>query len=157
MPDYIRWIRGLVGHQTIILNFAGCVVADEHGGVLLQQRGDRDANVWGFPGGAVELGETVADAAMRECREETGLNVSLVSLLGVYSAGLDRYPNGDSAQPITTFFVAEARSGTLACDGEETRALAYFTKDELPTLVNGQHARVARDYFAGRQGCWDSN
>jgi ADP-ribose pyrophosphatase YjhB (NUDIX family) len=155
MKDYIGWIRGLVGHRTIILNFAGCVVADRRGGVLLQQRGDRDAGVWGFPGGAVELGETVAEAATRECREETGLDVSLVALLGVYSSGLDTYPNGDSAQPITTFFIAEARSGTLTCDGEETRALAYFTEEELPELVNVQHARVARDYFAGRRGCWD--
>jgi mutator protein MutT len=155
MRDYIGWIRSLVGRQTIILNFAGCVIANQHGGVLLQQRGDRDTGVWGFPGGAVELGETVAQAAERECREETGLTVSVASLLGVYSAGTDTYPNGDSAQAITTFFVAEAVSGTLTCDGAETRALGYFTEDELPALVNDQHARVARDYFAGRRGCWD--
>lgn len=54
--DYIRWIRSKVGHEKVILVFAGGCIFSEKGEVLLQQRGDFCK--WGFPGGAVELGET---------------------------------------------------------------------------------------------------
>lgn len=85
MPDYIRWIRGQVGHQRIFLNFAICAVFDDAGRVLLQRRGDREPAPWGFPGGAVELGESVEEAAVREVHEETGLTVAVSDLIGVYS------------------------------------------------------------------------
>ncbi|WP_423465003.1 NUDIX domain-containing protein [Promicromonospora sp. MS192] len=131
------------------------MIVNNDGKVLLQERGDREGGVWGFPGGAVEVGETLAEAAVREVREETGLEVNLNSLLGVYSKGFDRYPNGDSAQAVTVFFVADVSSGELLADGVETRALAYFSEQSLPTLLNSQHERVARDFFAGVRGGWD--
>jgi ADP-ribose pyrophosphatase YjhB (NUDIX family) len=72
VPDYLRWLRQRVGHERIILNFAVCAVFDAAGRVLLQRRGDREKPVWGFPGGAVELGESMDEAAVREVREKTG-------------------------------------------------------------------------------------
>ncbi|MDQ0170542.1 8-oxo-dGTP pyrophosphatase MutT (NUDIX family) [Paenibacillus tundrae] len=50
--DYIKWIRSKVGTEMIILNFAGAIVLNEEGQILLQRR--RDKNAWGFPGGAME-------------------------------------------------------------------------------------------------------
>ena len=152
--DYIRWLRDRVGHSQIILNFAGCAVLDADGKVLLQRRGDRERDVWGFPGGAVELGESVAEAAVREVAEETGLIVEVRELLGIYSKYRDAYPNGDSAQPITTFFIAEPIAGDLRGDGRESIALDFFGGDDLPTLLNAQHADAASDLFAGRRGVW---
>ena len=52
--NYVKWIRSKVGHEKIILVFAGGCIFNERGEVLLQRRGD--SNKWGFPGGAVELG-----------------------------------------------------------------------------------------------------
>ena len=54
--DYIKWIRGKVGHEKIIIVYAGGCIFNENGEVLLQKRAD--CNKWGFPGGALELGET---------------------------------------------------------------------------------------------------
>ena len=87
VKDYIKWIRSKVGHEKVILVFAGGYVFDERGRVLLQKRGDSEN--WGFPGGAIELGETPENAVIRELKEETGLvlNVklfkdSLVKIIG---------------------------------------------------------------------------
>ena len=80
--DYIRYIRGKVGHDLIFLNFAGGIVYNERNEIL-QKRGDR--NEWGLPGGAMELGESLEETAKREIFEETGLNVEVEHLIGVYS------------------------------------------------------------------------
>lgn len=66
--NYIEWIRSKVGHDRIILVFAGGYIRNEKGELLLQKRGD--SNKWGFPGGAVELGETPEMAAIREVKED---------------------------------------------------------------------------------------
>lgn len=154
MPDYIRFLRDHVGHVPIILNFAGGVVQDNRRRVLLQRRGDREAEMWGFPGGAVELGESVAEAAVREIAEETGLNVEIVGLLGIYSKYTDTYPNGDQAQCVTTFFRCEVVGGELTVDGVETLALGYFDLANLPPLVNDQHRDAVADLRAGRSAVW---
>jgi ADP-ribose pyrophosphatase YjhB (NUDIX family) len=59
------------------------VVLDGEGRILLQRRSDN--GLWGLPGGSVEIGEAVRDAIKREVREETGLTVEVVRLIGVYS------------------------------------------------------------------------
>ena len=82
--DYIRWIRSKVGHEKIILTFAGGCIFNDQGEVLLQRRGD--SNKWGFPGGAIEPGKTPETTAVREVKEETGLDVSVGRLIGVMQA-----------------------------------------------------------------------
>ena len=81
--NYIQWIRSKVGHEKVILVFAGGCLFDDCGRVLLQRRGD--SGKWGFPGGAVELGETPEETAVRELKEETGLDVEVESLIGIYT------------------------------------------------------------------------
>ncbi|GAF17010.1 hypothetical protein JCM19046_1481 [Bacillus sp. JCM 19046] len=75
--DYIKNIRQKVGQEAIILNFAGICVENNQGEILLQKRAD--SNQWGFPGGALELGESVETCAKREVFEETGLLVNVLS------------------------------------------------------------------------------
>ena len=64
----------------MLVHAGGCIF-NEKGEVLLQRRGD--CNLWGFPGGTVELGETPQMAAKREVKEETGLDVEVGGLIGI--------------------------------------------------------------------------
>lgn len=66
--DYISYIRSKVGHDKVILNFAGGILADEEGRVLLQLRGDKQT--WAIPGGAMELGEISASSRARILRRD---------------------------------------------------------------------------------------
>ncbi|HET9516179.1 MAG TPA: NUDIX domain-containing protein, partial [Actinoplanes sp.] len=131
------------------LNFAaGCVVLDAQ--VLLQRRGDDGR--WGLPGGALELGESAAEAAVREVFEETGLRVQVDSLLGVYTKYRHVYPNGDVVQPITTFFRCSVIGGRLTVAADETQELRYFPLSAPPPLTNRQHADAVADLHSGRSG-----
>lgn len=153
MRDYIRWIRERVGHEPIILNFAVACIFDAEGRILLQRRGDRDdADAWGFPGGAIELGESAEEAMLREVREETGLAVTVESLLGVYTNYFDEYPNGDQAQTIAIFFVCSAHGGLARVDGRETLELRFFAPSDAPPLFTQQHRDALADLIARRRG-----
>lgn len=113
---------------------------DEAGRVLLQKR--EDSNKWGFPGGAIELGETPEEAAIRELKEETGLDVAIDSLIGIYTDSDMKYPNGDNAQSIAIVYKLKALSGELICDNKETVDLKYFDVDKLPEMFCKQHEEV---------------
>jgi mutator protein MutT len=144
MPDYIPWIREKVGHERIFLNVTGVVVFNDQGEVLLQKR-SKTEELWGFPGGVMELGESATEAAIREVREETGLEVKIESLLGVYTKYEDEYPNGDQAQPIAIVFKGSVAGGELIVDGKETFGLAFYDLDEVPELFNSQHNDILAD------------
>ena len=146
--NYILWLRSKVGHEKVILVFAGGCVFDRDGRVLLQRRGD--SRRWGFPGGAIELGETPEMAAIREVREETGLQVKVSELIGIYTDGHMSYPNGDQAHSICIFYALEATGGTLQCDQDETLELRYFALDEMPELFCKQHEEAKMDLLKRR-------
>lgn len=150
--DYIRYIRGKVGHDLIFLNFSGGIVYNERGEVLLQKRGDR--NQWGFPGGAMELGESIEETVKREIYEETGLTVEVEHLIGVYSKYSGEFPNGDKAQTILCFFQCRPIGGELMVDGDETLELAFFPPDGVPPLFAGSHEDALKDWLAKRQGVY---
>jgi 8-oxo-dGTP diphosphatase len=70
---------------------AAAIPRDPNGSIVLLRRGfDPSAGLWTFPGGFVDLGESVADAAVRETREEIGVDATLDGLVGVYSRATDR-------------------------------------------------------------------
>lgn len=141
--DYIRWLRSKVGHEKVILVFAGGCIFNEKGEVLLQRRGD--FGKWGFPGGAVELGETPEQAAIREVKEETGLVVEIHDLVGIYTDCNMEYPNGDKAQSICIVYEFQVAGGELTCDQGETLELKYFSLEETPELFCKQHMETWRD------------
>ena len=142
-PDYVQWIRSHVGHEKIMLVHASGCIFNENGEVLLQRRGDCDQ--WGFPGGTVELGETPQMAAIREVREETGLDVLVGDLIGIYTDFDVKCPNGDQFQSILIAYELTATGGKLFCDQEETKELAYFNINDAPELFCKQHNDILSD------------
>ena len=106
--DYIHELRKLTGPRKLILNCGG-VVIEKDGKVLFQRRADNGK--WGLIGGLVEMNETYAQAAVREAREETGLEVRLTSFLGIFHNHDMVWANGDAAHVISAMYTAEIVSG----------------------------------------------
>ncbi|MBQ8782145.1 MAG: NUDIX domain-containing protein [Clostridia bacterium] len=144
--NYIQWIREKVGQEKIMLVHAGGCIFNEQGEVLLQRRGD--CNMWGFPGGALELGETPQMAAIREVKEETGLDVEIGKLIGVYTDCDAMCPNGDRYQSVCIAYELFVVGGNLVCDKNETLELKYFSLDDMPELFCKQHEELLGDIKA---------
>ena len=129
---------------------ASAVIFDRRGRVLLQERSD--GGQWGLPGGAVEIGESVADAAIREVHEETGLVVTVRRLVGVYSEPalqVVRYPDGNVWHYVNVCFECVVRGGTLTtCD--ETLSLRYVSPTRLPRTLLPNHRIRIRDACSRR-------
>ena len=129
---------------------ASAVIFDRRGRVLLQQRSD--GGQWGLPGGSVEIGESVREAVIREVREETGLDVRVRRLVGVYSEPkrqVVRYPDGNVWHYVSVCFECKVLRGELStCD--ETLALDYFPVARLPKTLLPNHRLRIRDARARR-------
>ena len=96
---------------------------------------------WAFPGGFVEIGETVEQAAVREALEETSLHVEPRALLGVYSRP-DRDPRG---QTISVVYIGRATGTPKARD--DAKEIGLFTLDAPPMPLAFDHAEILHDYL----------
>ncbi len=119
------------------------------GRLLLQQRADNRR--WGLPGGAVEVGETVSAAIVREVREETGLDVGVDRLVGVYSdprVQVVRYPDGRVWHYVNLCFACTLAGGTTCAAPGETLAVDWFAPDALPADLVTLHRQRIVDALA---------
>jgi len=133
--DYLLELRKHVGHAPLLMVGAAVLITDEQNRLLLMKRSD--SGCWGPPGGAVELGEVVEDAARREVREETGLELGELSLFGVFS-GPDLfyvYPNGDEVYNVTIIYLARFSGGDIHLNNEHTE-WNWFAPADIPENIS---------------------
>jgi 8-oxo-dGTP pyrophosphatase MutT (NUDIX family) len=138
------------GQPNLLRPSAAAVIFDAAGRVLLHQRGDNGH--WGLPGGGVELGESVAEAVVREVYEETGYTVAVVRLVGVYSDpqhSVVHYADGNVVQYVSCLFECRITGGAPTLS-DETTALAWFQPDALPTPFVPTHLIRLQDAVAGQ-------
>jgi len=112
------------------------LIRDSKDRILLEKR--KDSGIWGFPGGGIEPGESIEKCAIREIKEETGFDISLKRLLGVYSEPSSRLitflDNGDEVHLVDIFLEATVTGGNLTCS-HESECLGFFHEDELPNAI----------------------
>jgi len=129
----IEDIRLRIGTHRYIGTGASAITVRDDGRVLMICRSDNDQ--WTFPAAFMDLGENVANAAVRETREEAGVIVVPERILRVYTDPRSWiYPNGERIQFATVMFRMRWVEGRLRADGNETGDVAWMTPEEIFAL-----------------------
>ena len=132
MSEYIKNIRKYIGHMPILAVGAWLLVVNEENEVLMELRSD--FNSWDFPGGIMEVDETIEQTAKRELKEETNLELEELEIVDVFS-GKDtyrKYPNDDEAYILSVLCKVKKYHGSLKINDGESKVLKWFKVDEIP-------------------------
>jgi 8-oxo-dGTP diphosphatase len=119
---------------------ADIIIEQGKGIVLILRR--NEPQQWAMPGGYCDYGESLEQAAVREAREETGLEVELIEQFHTYSD-----PRRDPRQHnITTVYIARPIGGVLKAQ-DDAQDIRVFTEADLPAKLAFDHNRILKDYF----------
>jgi 8-oxo-dGTP diphosphatase len=118
------------------------IIEYDDGIVLIKRKNPPEG--WALPGGFVDYGESLETAAIREAKEETGLDIELIRQFHTYSDP-DRDPRHHT---ITTVFIAQGKG--ILTSGDDAREAAVFKRDNLPSMIAFDHKRILNDYFTRR-------
>jgi 8-oxo-dGTP pyrophosphatase MutT (NUDIX family) len=149
ISSYLKSVRQKVGHDLLTMTAVSISIFDAGGRLLLGK--DAEMDCWTLPGGAVDPNEQHADAAVRECFEETGLLVKLDALIGVFGGPefLVQYPNGDVTYYTTAAFRGSIVGGSHKPVDGEFADLRYFSPSECDSLDMSPSSRlISRQVFA---------
>lgn len=125
---------------------ASAVITDDDGRILLAKRTDN--RLWTIPGGTMKPGETIAGTAVREVKEETGIDVEIVSLVGIYTnpRHVVEYSDGEVRQQFSVCFACQPIGGELATS-DETSEVGYFSPGELVAMEIHPSIRLRIQHF----------
>ncbi|WP_339176291.1 NUDIX hydrolase [Solibacillus sp. FSL R5-0691] len=131
---YIMELRKKIGTDPIIMVGACVLIVNEKTQLLLQYR--KDNNSWGLPGGAMELGESLEEVAVREMEEETGLTPTRLVLFRTFSGKefYYKYPHGDEVYNVVTAFICKNYEGSIKFDESEATDIRFFDLTDLPVI-----------------------
>nr|WP_280365669.1 NUDIX domain-containing protein [Nocardia wallacei] len=123
------------------------MVTDDSGRVLMQRRGD--SGNWSLPGGIMELGETLSQCAVRETREETGLDIEITGLLGIYSDPVHviAYADGEVRQEFAVVYYGRVIGGQIMVSHEST-SVEFLSLEELESLPVHSTVRLRLQHHA---------
>ena len=129
---------------------ASAVVVNEAGELLLQRRSDNDQ--WALPGGTMDVGETLAQTAIREVKEETGLDVEVTGIVGIYSdpGHVIEYPDGEVRQEFNVCFSARMLGGQLTRSAE-SKDVRWVSPVELEALLMHESIRLRIRHYLERR------
>lgn len=110
------------------------VVTNKEGMILLHRR--RDNDMWSLPGGVMETGETIEDCVRREVKEETGVEVTINRLIGIYSnpSHIIEFKDGEIRQEFSMCFHCTIKEPFEINVSEESREVKFFNIDEIEEL-----------------------
>lgn len=139
---YIMNLRKHVGHDPLIGIGATTLVFNAQKQLLLNLRSD--TNTWGIPGGSMELYETIEETAIRELKEETGIDVEELELVTVLSGKeyYFEYPNGDKMCTVIILFKVLNYTGNIKVSDNESKELKFFSLENLPNMESRANAIV---------------
>ncbi|MCF3961974.1 NUDIX domain-containing protein [Streptomyces fuscigenes] len=125
---------------------ASAVVTDDEGSILLQRR--RDNDLWALPGGGMEMADSLPGTAVREVKEETGLDVEITGLVGTYTdpRHIIAYTDGEVRRQFNICFTAQVIGGRLAISDESTE-LRFVPAEELAHLPMHHTQRLRLRHF----------
>lgn len=150
IPEFLAKLRARAGNELIVLPSVAACVFDEQGRMLMALHAEAEP-LWAPPGGIVEPDEAPADAAVREVREEVGLDIRIHGLIGVYGGPAFRtvYPNGDQCAYVITIYGCTATSTDACPDGVEISDVRWVSEAEAARLAKPRWTPVALpDCFA---------
>lgn len=117
------------------------IIIRYQGGVVLIERKNAPSG-WAIPGGFVDIGESLEEAAIREAKEETSLDVTLIEQFHAYSKP-DRDPRFHT---VTMVFIADGQGDLKGQD--DARKAEVFSEDALPSAIAFDHGQILADYFS---------
>ena len=141
ISDYLKDLRGRIGHRLLMVPSVAAMIFNHEGRILLQRTNEG----WSLPAGAINPGETPAQAVIREVREQTGLQVRPQRVVGVFG-GSDgfrfTYSNGDQVEYLCVLFECGVMGGEPGGSDDETVELHFFPVDQMPQLTVGYPSEI---------------
>ena len=145
MSDYIKDLRDKTNHMPLLIPHSVVVLFNEQNEILLEERSDD--GYFDFPGGALDLKETMEEAAKRELEEETGLIADELELFKVYTGEVTHYvyANGDEIYGVDLVYICHKYEGELKPQKEEVKNLMFCPLDKLPTKMSIRNQAIVQD------------
>ena len=145
MSDYIKDLRDKTKHMPLLIPHSVVVLFNEKNEVLLEERSDD--GYFDFPGGALDLKETMEEAAFRELLEETGIYGDELELFKVYSGEITHYIyfNGDEIYGVDAVYLCYKYHGQLTPQKDEVKRLVFCPLEKMPDKMSKRNKQIIKD------------